>query len=915
MYYCYSPSSALLTGSQKTPLTKSPRFKGSSSAPSTPRQTRRSNSSTPGTNSAKRELKKLEDYWTRNSPIEQSSPRLRSKRKVVFDVKDCLGLRKRLVKAANKTPQESPSASNDGKGKSDSGNSVIKQLVCTDDTPCTSGPGNTDSCRNKGKQPAFINAVLYISGKHVREPTGDAKKQTDRNIDNTSCSDESVCEQVAKSESSQKRGTKRTRSGDDKTFEKTVEAKSGKEIDRSDEQKSEALEPVRPKSNVKRRLLPKENIEIGSPFRKVTRHTRSTITKESKSESAGRSLDDIAVENSIERNTVDNIKNSIESFANSLDNIAVNSIDISIGKLAGDNINNSVERNVVNSIDNAIDEINRHEEFNKVENAFVDIGTNHYVTTENIASCDDSDVEDANDDYMPPRKKLRSEITDDELWEGIPLTVSFKRLAPIQKNQHMDYEQLSQGSVTKTEAPLFNYDTNDPENKYTNTKSNDSAGPCSEIIKVPEDVGDIDASQEEVIRIQVTAKAVNEINDQLIAGMKCDNKVIEFRLNKDIGKEIIPYTNADTDTFKTIDNDKEDNTKRNNTSAEKENIDKRANGELDFMKILENKSDEIAEKETIMSPENLMEQSISQILSCAEENKEEINHTNSDLNDFDEQEKAAIVSKTVSTTLGSLFSVEEIKDISESSVDTIYKTPTRHVLGISELNELKDMEDIKHSNESTPLRRSRRISEQEQIKGPNKGLFQSMEVNDADRFNDSDIAVAESVEIFYTESTDNEIEQKVADKEIEGDRNDDNMPDEQSTHFSTKTGQTPLKLFTKSKSKAKLVAPLRIKLKTPLKCILKTTTQSDRKDSKTKSTKVGTKLPTKCKLKIKVKVPTRKKSESVSKFKAEVKDNYEDKESKYEDRKEEKKKKVKSKIRKKEKERFVYFCDKRLTEH
>ena len=40
---------------------------------------------------------------------------------------------------------------------------------------------------------------------------------------------------------------------------------------------------------------------------------------------------------------------------------------------------------------------------------------------------------DNDDDYIPPRKKLRSEVSRDELWEGFP-SFSFKRLAPIRKS-------------------------------------------------------------------------------------------------------------------------------------------------------------------------------------------------------------------------------------------------------------------------------------------------------------------------------------------------------------------------------------------------------------------------------------------------------------------------------------------------
>ena len=44
---------------------------------------------------------------------------------------------------------------------------------------------------------------------------------------------------------------------------------------------------------------------------------------------------------------------------------------------------------------------------------------------------------DNDDDYIPPRKKLRSEVSTDELWEGFP-SFSFKRLAPIRKSGESD---------------------------------------------------------------------------------------------------------------------------------------------------------------------------------------------------------------------------------------------------------------------------------------------------------------------------------------------------------------------------------------------------------------------------------------------------------------------------------------------
>ncbi|KAH3868949.1 hypothetical protein DPMN_032104 [Dreissena polymorpha] len=39
---------------------------------------------------SQREIKKLSDYWSRQSPLAESSPRLRSNRKSLFNIKECL---------------------------------------------------------------------------------------------------------------------------------------------------------------------------------------------------------------------------------------------------------------------------------------------------------------------------------------------------------------------------------------------------------------------------------------------------------------------------------------------------------------------------------------------------------------------------------------------------------------------------------------------------------------------------------------------------------------------------------------------------------------------------------------------------------------------------------------------------------
>ncbi|MEW8547852.1 MAG: hypothetical protein AB2693_30465 [Candidatus Thiodiazotropha sp.] len=76
--------------------------------------------------------------------------------------------------------------------------------------------------------------------------------------------------------------------------------------------------------------------------------------------------------------------------------------------------------------------------------AFTDISIKEYA---------DSDSDD-DDDYIPPRKKLRSEVTTDELWEGFPLTFSFKRLAPIQKEEQYNCSAKSEDTPSTSAAIL-----------------------------------------------------------------------------------------------------------------------------------------------------------------------------------------------------------------------------------------------------------------------------------------------------------------------------------------------------------------------------------------------------------------------------------------------------------------------------
>ena len=77
---------------------------------------------------------------------------------------------------------------------------------------------------------------------------------------------------------------------------------------------------------------------------------------------------------------------------------------------------------------------------------------------------DDEDV-----GYLPPRKKLRSEVKQDELWEGFPLTVTFKRLTPrckqieiisktVDDDEKTGSENGNDDSITNSKL-VRNYDT------------------------------------------------------------------------------------------------------------------------------------------------------------------------------------------------------------------------------------------------------------------------------------------------------------------------------------------------------------------------------------------------------------------------------------------------------------------------
>ena len=91
---------------------------------------------------SQREIKKLSDYWSRQSPLAESSPRLRSNRKSLFNIKECLG------KSSKSTPVRKRSRSHDCPEQT--GNLKSKNLP-ESPFPSTSSDSKSPSSRNGHK--------------------------------------------------------------------------------------------------------------------------------------------------------------------------------------------------------------------------------------------------------------------------------------------------------------------------------------------------------------------------------------------------------------------------------------------------------------------------------------------------------------------------------------------------------------------------------------------------------------------------------------------------------------------------------------------------------------------------------------------------------------------------------------------
>lgn len=112
----------------------------------------------------------------------------------------------------------------------------------------------------------------------------------------------------------------------------------------------------------------------------------------------------------------------------------------------------------------------------------------------------DTDTSDSDDeDYIPPRKKLRSEITKEELWEGIPLTVTFKRLAPISKR----YSECSNVDVFTEHSLVLEKRM---ESKVVECSDQDHTGESS--CKIIEHIDSVDLNQRANVEHQIRFNSI-----------------------------------------------------------------------------------------------------------------------------------------------------------------------------------------------------------------------------------------------------------------------------------------------------------------------------------------------------------------------------------------------------------------------
>lgn len=210
-----------------------------------------------------------------------------------------------------------------------------------------------------------------------------------------------------------------------------------------------------------------------------------------------------------------------------------------------------------------------------------------------------------------------------------------------------------------------------------------------------------------------------------------------------------------------------------------------------------------------------------------------------------------IVSKSFSDTLENIFDLSKSFDHDNSKKAS--NTPGNRDPERLDLDEGKKLQT---HNENTPLRRSRRISEIERKSAKKSHTINDTKQVEGDRFNDSDIIVAENIELGNEddESTDEATENETDAEEIDSEsaKNSKNV---KSCLGETGIARTVLNMFTKSKTKSKVIPPLRIKLKEPLKCTLKkgNTLKVHNFGNEAKALTSGS--AAKCKLKIKVKVP------------------------------------------------------------